>query len=412
MPDLRTKSNVTLMISNTIIISFQTQVYSLTELQMKEMTDTEGMDQIISGIEKTHKCFIKKSVQSEIIENPDRSLEFTHGRRNLTIQIACADICNETTDVIMHVTTENFGLGGVGSALWKAGGYSIIQECRALGQPAPFSIQYTNSGNLNVRQIAHVITPGESEEDLRKCLEAFFDDVSKRNITSISFSAIGAGLYGYTESESVAFIFDSLSKVSESRNSALSLVRIVILDQVQFINFKEATKARFSSEVASNSSQQSGKSVSPKLRFNVFRSKERVKIEEAIIKIYSDDVANIENAWEALKRIASQITNTKKKIISVDNDTFLTRDYENLGKLEKHFGFKFKKQNSASNIEVKKNTVDFSSLQEICNILEAAEDCDDRGKRTVLFTEIKFWFANRKSGQYCRNKVEQTVEVN
>ena len=374
------------------------------------MIDTEGMDQILSGIEKIHKCSIKKSVQPEIIEKPDGSLQFTYGRRNLTVQIACADICTETTDVIMHVTTENFDFGGVGRALLIAGGDSIMQECRALGQPAPFSVQYTNSGNLNVRQIAHVITPGESEGDLRKCLESFFDDVSKRNITSISFSAIGAGLYGYLESESVAFIFDGLAKVSELKNSALSLIRIVILNQIRFIQFKEATKAYFSSEVAS--SQQSGKSVSPKLRFNVFRRKERAKIEEAIINIYSDDVANIYNAWEALKRIASQITRTKKKIISVDNDTILACDFENFRKLEKYFGFKFKKQNGSSNNEFKGNTADFFSIQEICNILEAAEDDENKGKCTVLYTEIKFGLQTRKRGQYILYRQSRTCSRN
>ena len=274
-------------------------------------------------------------------------------------------------------------------------------------------MHYTNSGKLNVRQIAHVITRGESEGNLRKCLEAFFDDVSKRNITSISFSAIGAGLYGYRES--AAFIFDSLSKVSELKISALSLIRVVIPNQIQFINFKDATKAYFFSEVASSSSQQSGKSVSPKLSFNVFRSKERARIEEAIINIYSDDVANIKNAWEALKRIVRQITSTctKQNIVSVDNDTLIARDFENLGKLEKYFGFIFKKQNSPSNTEVKGNTVDFFNFQEICNILEAAEDDENKGKCIPYCIQnfTSFGLQNRKMSQYCIDRVKRTVEV-
>ena len=345
---------------------------------MKEMIDTEGMNHIISGIEKIHKCSIKKSIQPEITEKPDESLEFTLSDRNLTVQIACADICHETTDVIMHVTNTYFHLGEVGNALLIAGGDSIMQESMALRQPTPFSVQYTNSGNLNVRQIAHVITRGRSEGYLKKGLEAFFDDVAKRNITSISFSAIGTGLLGYSASESATLIFDSLSTVAESRNSALSLIRIVILHQTVFINFKHATKVYFSSDVTSSSRQQSTKS--PNLCFNIFRSKERGKKDEAIIKIYSDDLANIENAWQTLKRTASQIRSAKKKIISVDNDTFLARNFENLRKLEKYFGFKFRKENTSSNIEVKENTVELSSLQEICNILEAAE-----GKCTVLY---------------------------
>ena len=384
------------MINTTIIISFQLQVFSLTELDMEEIINTKGMDQIISGIEKIHKCFIEKSIQPEIIEKTDGSLEFTLGDRNLTVQIACSDIHNETTDVFMHITTEDYFFAS--NTLLHWGDVSVKQECKAFGQPAPFSIQYTNSEILNVRQIAHVITQGWSEGDLRKCLEAFFDDVSQRNITSVSVSVSWTGPYGYFGQTSAAVIFDSLLTIVESTN-ALCLIRIVIRDQPRFPFFKDKTIAYFSSKV--------NRSLNTHLvdlgKFlNLPHSEERAGINEAIFKIYSDDVANIENAWETLKRIARQIIRTKKKIISVDNDTLLARNFENLRKLEKYFGFKFKMIKSGSQrltFLVRKNTVDFSSAQEICNILEAAEDDDSKG--TVLHTQINLYVSKNQKWHLC-----------
>ena len=252
---------------------------------MKELT-TERM----SRIEKTYKCVIEKCIHPKNLEMQDGSLKLSLGSRNLTVEIVSADICNETTDVIMHVARNlSFG-GGVGSALLIAGGTSIFQECAALGQPPmSSSTLYTNAGNLAVRKTAHVFTKSWKKEDLKKSLETFFDDVSKRNITSIAFSAIGTGQPAYTERESVDIIFDSLSKVAESKDSALNLIRIVIFDKRIHRKFKDAAKTYVSKT---------------NLHFN-WPSSEKPSdgVNELSIKIYSDDFTNIENACVALRKM-------------------------------------------------------------------------------------------------------------
>ncbi|XP_046856440.1 uncharacterized protein LOC124449537 isoform X2 [Xenia sp. Carnegie-2017] len=108
-------------------------------------------------------------------ENPDGSLEVKFPKQTPRVEIVCADISQETTQLIMHVTNENFSLqGGVAKALVKAGGDKIEEECKALGTAPLFSTQYTGAGKLLVNQIAHVIGPGKpSYQDLKKCLDNF-----------------------------------------------------------------------------------------------------------------------------------------------------------------------------------------------------------------------------------------------
>ena len=259
-----------------------------------------------------------------INDKPDGSLELLLGSKTLAVEIVCDDISKETTDVIMHVTSQDFSFnGGVGKALIKAGGDSIMQECKTLGQPALFSTEYTKAGNLSANQIAHVIGPGQpSYQDLKKCLDNFFDDISKKNIAKISFSAIGAGAMGYSESQSADLIFDNLFKIAKLQNLTLTLARVVIFDKQKFIKFKDATKVYVATGGATSSSPQPSK-VSPKLRFSVFgRPKKATTIKTAVedegksIKIHSDNRGDIEKAWVDLKK--KLIANIQTKTMSDD----------------------------------------------------------------------------------------------
>ncbi|XP_046838990.1 LOW QUALITY PROTEIN: serine/arginine-rich splicing factor 5-like [Xenia sp. Carnegie-2017] len=136
---------------------------------------------------------------------------------------------------------------GNAKALVKAGGENR-RGIQTLESPL-FSTQYTGAGKLLVNQIAHVIGPGKpSYEDLKKCLKNFFDDLSGKGITDVSFRLHRCRCNGFLERESVALIFDNISRMALSKNPTLNLVRIVIFEKGKFDQFKDATKTYFSSE--------------------------------------------------------------------------------------------------------------------------------------------------------------------
>jgi O-acetyl-ADP-ribose deacetylase (regulator of RNase III) len=320
-------------------------------------------------------------------EKLDGSLELSFGSRNLTVQIVCDDISKaETTDLIMHVTSQDFSFqGGVGKALIKAGGDSIVQECKALGQPALFSTQYTKAGNLSVNEIAHVIGPDQPTfPDLKRCLHTFFDDVSKKNIGKVSFSAIGAGAMGFSESQSAELIFDNLSRIAESKNPTLNLVRIVIFERAKFVKFKDASTAYFSSGGATSLSPQAAKSSHLTTLFSMFRSKKSVKRtagdEGVSVKIYSDGRGKIKKAWAELKRKMSQ--NIQEKIMIDDViKKFTDHDLEILRKLERDFDVLIKADQSKGKVKIKGHISDISSIQdEIRKIMKKITENEIKGK--------------------------------
>jgi hypothetical protein len=241
--------------------------------------------------------------------------------------------------------------------------------------------------------------------DLRICLEKFFDDVIKKNIFSISFSAIGAGALGRSENESANLIFDTLSRIAESKNLAsLSLVRIVIVDKAKFINFKDATKTYFASRGASSLSTQQGEAY-----FHSSGATSLARVEEfnrghldeivwarppqtqttardggTSIKIYSDNSSRIDKVWQELKRKISE--NILDKTM---NDNVITkfsfRDHEKLRKLEREYDVRIEVDCSRGMVRIKGHSVDVANVQEkIAGILKDIKDNERKFEGKIL----------------------------
>ena len=247
----------------------------------------------------------------------------------------------------MHVIDRGFSFqGGVAKALVKAGGDSLVQECKALGQPALFTTEYTKAGNLTVNQIAHVIAPVKNITlaDLEKCLDNFFDDILQRNIGKVSFSAIGTGAMGYSESESVDLIFDNLFRIAQSKNTALSLVRIVIFEKGKFMKFKDAAKAYVSSECDADPAKTTG----------------------IFLRVYSDDQRKIDKAWDKLKKKIDE--NIDERPVRDDMiKKFTVNDLDNLRKLERNLDFVIKVDKNQGEITFKGHVHDIPNVQEKIN---------------------------------------------
>ncbi|XP_028391015.1 protein mono-ADP-ribosyltransferase PARP14-like [Dendronephthya gigantea] len=286
-------------------------------------------------------------------EKPDGTLELCFGTKNLTVQIVCADISKETTDLIMHVINQGLSFqGGVGKALIIAGGDSIVEETRALGKPAPFSTLYTKAGSLAVNQIAHVIAPASiSYTELKKCLDNFFADVSAKNIAKISLSAIGAGAMGFSETQSAALIFDNLLKIANTTSGSLNLVRIVILEKIKCIRFKDAAKAFFASGGAVSGSTLQ-KAWIP-----------TTGGQDTSVTIYSDDRRTCDRAWGELRKNMKE--NIKEINVPDDNiKKFTDGHIGRLVQLERRFDVKIKVDQTNGSITIIGHHADISTIQE------------------------------------------------
>ena len=121
-----------------------------------------------------------------------------------TLSLISGDITEETTDAIVNAANSGLkGGGGVDGAIHRAGGPSILEECRKIGHCPTGQAVVTTGGNLKARYVIHTVGPvyrggghGEAallESAYRRSLER----ASERDLKSLSFPAVSMGVYGY-----------------------------------------------------------------------------------------------------------------------------------------------------------------------------------------------------------------------
>ena len=118
--------------------------------------------------------------------------------------MVCGDITLQEADVIVNAANTSLaGGGGVDGAIHRAGGPSIMEECRKIGSCQRGEAVITGGGRLKARYVIHTVGPlykdGRSGEE--KLLEsAYRNSLSlalKNGLKRIVFPSISTGVYGY-----------------------------------------------------------------------------------------------------------------------------------------------------------------------------------------------------------------------
>ncbi|MDP9304245.1 MAG: O-acetyl-ADP-ribose deacetylase [Actinomycetota bacterium] len=120
------------------------------------------------------------------------------------IELVLGDITEQEVDAIVNAANPGLlGGGGVDGAIHRAGGPSILEECRLLEGCDPGGVKATSGGTLPARHVLHAVGPiwrgggaGESEL-LASCHRRAIDLADELGCRSVAFPAISTGAYGY-----------------------------------------------------------------------------------------------------------------------------------------------------------------------------------------------------------------------
>jgi len=119
-----------------------------------------------------------------------------------------ADITKETTEAIVNAANSSLlGGGGVDGAIHRAGGPSILAECKrivtSIGSLSAGKAVLTTGGRLPAKYVIHTVGPvyrggkQREAETLASCYRASIRIADDHGIRSLAFPSISTGAFGY-----------------------------------------------------------------------------------------------------------------------------------------------------------------------------------------------------------------------
>ena len=168
--------------------------------------------------------------------------------RGTRLLLKRGDITREDTEAIVNAANALLmGGGGVDGAIHKAGGPSILEECRriiaARGPLLPGQAVATCAGNLKARRVIHTVGPiwsgGNQGEDgeLRDCYLNCLGLAWKLELRTLAFPSVSTGAYGYPVERAAGIALKAVIDFIRTRTKAR--IRSRKLPEVRFVLFSE-----------------------------------------------------------------------------------------------------------------------------------------------------------------------------
>lgn len=167
-----------------------------------------------------------------------------------SIEFVQGDITQIAADAIVNAANSQLaGGGGVDGAIHRAGGPSIMEECRRAGGCPTGSAVATGAGKLPAKWVFHAVGPvyhGKEKdvEQLASCHLKCLDLAAEMGCRSIAFPAISTGAYGYPLAEASVIAVGSVHGWVLNHPGVLDRVIFVLFDAEALKAYQSAHQRR------------------------------------------------------------------------------------------------------------------------------------------------------------------------
>jgi O-acetyl-ADP-ribose deacetylase (regulator of RNase III) len=151
----------------------------------------------------------------------------------------------EETDAIVNAANSRLAGGaGVDGAIHRAGGPSIMEECRLIGGCPTGQAVITHGGRLKARYVIHTVGPvyqGGTKGEAALLKSAYLESLklaSSRGLKSLAFPAISTGVYSYPLADAARIALKTAIDYLNTHGD-LELIRFVLFDQKTLDVFAE-----------------------------------------------------------------------------------------------------------------------------------------------------------------------------
>lgn len=161
------------------------------------------------------------------------------------------DITKLTTDVIVNAAnTSLLGGGGVDGAIHRAGGPSILEDCRKIrnkqGGCKVGEAVISSAGNLSCKQVIHTVGPrwnnGQSDEQakLESCYLQSLQLAEQYGHQSIAFPNISTGIYRFPKKLAAEIAVNTINKFEAT---TIESVYFICFDDENYAIYEALIKA-------------------------------------------------------------------------------------------------------------------------------------------------------------------------
>ena len=164
------------------------------------------------------------------------------------LELIDGDITQQETDSIVNAANSGLrGGSGVDGAIHRAGGPSIMEECRTIGGCPTGEAKITTGGRLKAKYVIHAVGPvyrdGKHREPdlLANAYRSSLELASEKKIQSISFPSLSTGVYGYPLDDAARIALTTVRDYLTS-HSGIKLVRFVLFGEKAYRAYEKALK--------------------------------------------------------------------------------------------------------------------------------------------------------------------------
>jgi O-acetyl-ADP-ribose deacetylase (regulator of RNase III) len=154
-----------------------------------------------------------------------------------TLELVQGDITQQNVEAIVNAANSGLaGGGGVDGAIHRAGGPTIMQECRKIGGCPTGEARISSGGNLSARYVIHAVGPiyrnGVSGEDflLANAYRNSLKLAVEYSISSVAFPSLSTGAYRYPVRDAAKSALSTIIEFLKTESHDLQLVRFVLFD--------------------------------------------------------------------------------------------------------------------------------------------------------------------------------------
>lgn len=144
---------------------------------------------------------------------------------NERIRMITGDITSLQVDAVVNAANSSLmGGGGVDGAIHRAGGASILEECRSIrqhrypqGLPTGKAV-ITGGGDLPSRWVIHTVGPvwhGGDQDEPERLKDAYQNSLmlaTETGVKTLAFPAISTGIYGFPKELAAPIVIKTISE--------------------------------------------------------------------------------------------------------------------------------------------------------------------------------------------------------